>query len=348
MRSAKVIETEAAAWLARLDGREAADWPPEFQAWLGDDPRHRAAFTRLEVAWKRFDPLRKLKPLGRAVDEDLLAPRAAAHGGLWTHASAYGVAQGADARFRTTRRPRWRMVLPAAVISLAVVIISVSWLVLGDLHSRVYETTVGGQEHVVLPDGSVAELNSNTRIRVRFGRTRREVDLLRGEALFAVEHQADRPFEVTGRGVTVRAVGTQFSVRLREDDRVEALVKRGHVAILQPQRIFGLRLGLREVRPVLGVGDRALADERSASIESVGAADIDRRLLWTTGSAEFRGETVREVVRELNRYSLHQIRVVDPQVAAKHFGGTFKTNDPMSFVDGLSALYGAGAFAVVD
>ena len=348
MRSAKAIETEAATWLARLDARGAANAPPEFEAWLDDDPRHRAAFTRLEVAWKRSDLLRKLKPLDQAVDEDLLAPEALGREELWTHATAYGVAQGTGARDQIVKRTQWRRKLPLAMVGLALVVVSVSWLVFGDLQSRVYETTVGGRAHVVLPDGSVAELNSNTRIRVKFDRARREVEILRGEALFTVEHQADRPFEVIAAGVTARVVGTQFSVRLREDDRVETLVKQGRVALLQPRRLLGVQFARREVPPVLGVADHAIADERSASIENVGTADVDRRLAWTLGKVEFRGETVREVVRELNRYSLHRIRVTDPEVAEKHFGGTFRTNDAASFVEGLSALYGAGAFAVVD
>ncbi len=212
MRSAKVIETEAARWIARLDGQEAADWPPEFSAWLGDDPRHRAAFTRLEVAWKRFDSLRKLKPLDRAVDADLLAPRAPAHAGLWTHANAFGVAQGAGPRYRTAKRARWQTILPPAFVALACIVVAVSWLVLTDPGSRVYETSVGGREHVVLPDGSVAELNTNTRVRVKLSRSLREVELQRGEALFTVAHQPERPSEVTAAGVTTRAVGTQFSV----------------------------------------------------------------------------------------------------------------------------------------
>jgi transmembrane sensor len=348
MRSAKVIETEAAIWIARLDGREAADWPPEFSAWLDDDPRHRAAFTRLEVAWKRFDPLRKLKPLDRAVDADLLAPRAPAHAGLWTHANAFGVAQGAGPRYRTAKRTRWKNILPPAIVALAFVVVAVSWLVFADPGSRVYETTVGGREHIVLPDGSVAELNTNTRMRVKFSRSLRKVELQRGEALFAVAHRPERPFEVTAAGVTARAVGTQFSVRLRDDDRVEALVKQGRVMVLQPFRVLGLDVGWRANGPVLGAGDRGILDEQSSAIENVGMADVERRLRWTVGKVEFRGETVREVVRELNRYSPHPIRITDPQTAEKPFGGMFTTNDPASFVDGLSALYGTGAFAVAE
>jgi transmembrane sensor len=306
------------------------------------------AFTRLEVAWKRFDHLRKLKPLDQAVDDDVLGPRAPAHEGLWTHATAYGVAQGASMRDRPARHPSWRAALSATVFGLALVVVLVSWLVLGDLHSRVYETTIGGHEHVVLPDGSIAELNTNTRIRINFERTRREVEILRGEVLFTVEHQADRPFEVTAAGVTARAVGTQFSVRLREDNRIETLVIQGHVAMLQARRMLGVLVGRREVQPVLGAGDRAITDEHLASVENLGTADVERRLQWSVGRIAFRGETVREVVRELNRYSLHPIRITDPQVADRPLSGTFKTGDAARIVEGLSALYGPGAVAVVD
>ncbi len=347
MRSAKVIDTEAAEWIARLDGKAAAQWPPEFDAWFGNDPRHRAAFTRLQVAWKRCDSLRRLKPLDHAVatDPDLLAPRASVHEGLWTHANAYGVAQGEG--YRTSNRAHWRTVLPLAAAALSLIVIAVSWLVLGDLHSRVYETSVGGHEHVLLPDGSVAELNTNTRIRVKFDHTRRAVELLQGEALFTVVHDPDRPFEVTVSGVTARAVGTQFSVRLREEGRVETLVKRGHVLMLQAQRMLGVRWGTRAVQPVLDAGDRAIVDGLTASIENVGITDVERRQRWTVGRIEFRGETVAEVVRELNRYTLQTIRVIDPLVAQMPCGGTFRTNAPEAFMAGLSGLYGANAFVAV-
>jgi transmembrane sensor len=357
MRSAKDIEAQAAEWLARLEGKEAGEWPPEFHAWLANDARHRAAFTRLEVAWKRFDPLRKLRPLNQAVDENLLAPGARWQGGIWTHATVFGTAQAEGAQPLHQRHqepipaapPATRSLVPRfAIVALALIVFSVSWVVFSDQHSRIYETTVGGHAHLALEDGSRVELNTGTRIRVNLGSSRREVTLLRGEALFSVAHEADRPFEVTAAGVMARAVGTEFSVRLRQNSRVETLVKQGRVVVFQPERVLGMTFRQHELRPPLKAGARALVDGNSASVFNVGTADIDRRLRWTVGKAEFRGETVREVVEELNRYSLHPIRITDPQTATQPFGGTFDTTDPESFVDGLAALYGPNAFARMD
>lgn len=358
MRSAKDIEEEAAAWIARLDGKPPREWPPEFRTWLAADLKHQAAFTRLTVAWRRFDPLRKLRPLDRAtVDEDLLAPRAPVHDGLSTQVSPHGIAHSAaveplHVRHREpvpAKRAGWRMLRPVlAIAALALIVVSVSWLVLGDLHSRVYETNVGGHERVPLEDGSVIELNTNTRIRVKFSDTRREIILQRGEALFTVAHQADRPFEVAVAGVTVQAVGTEFSVRRHDDRLVETLVNEGHVVMFQTNRVLGLPFGRHAMEPILGPGDRALVDGPRVSVMNTGVADVRRRFMWVTGRVEFRGETVSELVQELNRYSLHRIVILDPELGTRSAAGAFDVTQPESFVPALSSVYGADKFALID
>jgi transmembrane sensor len=359
MRSAKDLEAEAARWIARLDRTEPGNWPDEFHQWLADDAKRRAAFTRLKVAWKRADNLRNLKPLSQAVDEDLLAPRPRIHEALWTHATVFGVMQSAAAeplhrRRRDmapeskppTRWPVWLSFRAFLAAMLAVIVVSMSALVFGDRSSRVYETAVGGQEYVPLEDGSVASLNTNTRIRVKLTEGRREITLLRGEVLFTVAHDAARPFEVTAAGVTARAMGTEFSMQLREDGRVETVVREGQVAMFQPERLLGVSWRQQEIHPTLHAGDRALVDHRDVSVTNLGSAEIRRRLAWTLGRAVFRGATGAEIAKELNRYSQHRITVTDPKVASRRFGGSFDTTHPESFAYGLTQMFGAGTFVV--
>ena len=69
---------------------------------------------------------------------------------------------------------------------------------------------------------------------------RRLVELQRGEALFEVAHDPKRPFEVTANRVTSRAVGTKFSVRLYEDERVETVVAEGRVLVLRERSFMGI------------------------------------------------------------------------------------------------------------
>ena len=65
-----------------------------------------------------------------------------------------------------------------------------------------------------LPDGSIVELDAQSEIAVNFEPSVRRVELVRGEALFKVQKDPNRPFIVRAGGVEVRAVGTAFDVRL--------------------------------------------------------------------------------------------------------------------------------------
>jgi ferric-dicitrate binding protein FerR (iron transport regulator) len=52
------IELEAARWLIVMDGEPSASHLRALHDWLSARARHRAAFLRLSVAWRRMDRLR--------------------------------------------------------------------------------------------------------------------------------------------------------------------------------------------------------------------------------------------------------------------------------------------------
>ena len=70
------IEQEAATWIVRLDLSAIAESTSReaHAAWLEESPRHRAAYLRLSLAWKRADVIRRLARIGEEPDPDLLAP----------------------------------------------------------------------------------------------------------------------------------------------------------------------------------------------------------------------------------------------------------------------------------
>jgi transmembrane sensor len=72
--SAGEIEQQAAKWVARIDSRDTAEDWAALDAWLAANPRHRAAFLRLSIAWKWADRLRGLAPEDGVVDTDLFDP----------------------------------------------------------------------------------------------------------------------------------------------------------------------------------------------------------------------------------------------------------------------------------
>jgi transmembrane sensor len=299
-----LVEQQAARWLAARDAHaQSPEDEATFGEWLDADIRHRVAFLRLQSAWGRCDRLKELRPLDREVDAELL--------------------RGAALR---ERRPfTW-----AVAATVVVALIAGFFMVQAQLGWKHYETPIGGIARIVLEDGSVIHLNTNSEIRVRQGSRKREVRLLRGEGRFQVIHNVSRPFIVTAADTKVRATGTAFAVRLRESERIEVLVAEGSVAIASDSvpRV-----------PPLEAGEAATFADHHVSVSRMEAQQIERRLAWTSGRLQFRGESLGEAVGEFNRYNRRQLRIADPSLAQLRVGGTFNATDPDSFAAALASAF---------
>jgi transmembrane sensor len=94
------------------------------------------------------------------------------------------------------------------------------------LHSQIglYTAGFGEQRTLTLADGSVVTLNTESQIKVDFSEKRRSIELQKGEAFFRVAHDASRPFFVDAKDAIVRAVGTQFNVKIAPQDTVVSVV----------------------------------------------------------------------------------------------------------------------------
>jgi transmembrane sensor len=297
--TAAEIELQASRWLAARD----ADASPNaaFERWLDTDIRHRVAYLKLEAAWLRSDRLRDLRPLDREVNRDLLRPP----------------------------RRYWTLAIAASV--LLVSIAATIYFAQTQLGWQRYETRVGGFSRVVLEDGSVIDLNTDSELRVRMGANRRDVQLLHGEGRFQVAHDASRPFVVAAADAAVRAVGTAFSVRLRDSRQVDVLVSEGTVDIASA------RVGYT---PPVHAGEAAVVLADHVSVRHLQAQQVERRMAWTTGRLQFRGETLEEAVAEFNRYNRRQLRITDASIAPLRVGGTFNATDPESFAAALATAFG--------
>jgi transmembrane sensor len=94
-----------------------------------------------------------------------------------------------------------------------------------------YSTGFGEERSVRLEDGSTVDLNSKSKIRIRFSEHERNILLLEGQALFRVAKNTSRPFIVTTTETHVRAVGTEFDVYQRNGGTVVTVLE-GRVAVL--------------------------------------------------------------------------------------------------------------------
>jgi transmembrane sensor len=316
------IESDAAQWLIRLEGDPSPKTRSEFEGWLAADPRHQAAFIRMEKTWRHADIVQRLKPLDGIVDEQVL--------------EKFG--QRAP-NFRSTdwkdrgKKTLWLAV--AASFFLAAVGGAI-WLLVARAGWQVYQTEFGGFQRVVLADGSTATLNTDSRIRVRMTSGRRDIMLDKGEALFAVTHDVRRPFDVTAADTVVRAVGTAFSVRLRDHRQVDILVTEGRVAIDPTDDSIDAKLPQSVPLPTistLSAGETiSVQEHRRLKVQKVADEDVTHKLAWTQGRIWFDRARLAEAVAEFNRYNRRQLVIDDPAVASIRIGGAFEATDLDSFI----------------
>jgi transmembrane sensor len=117
----------------------------------------------------------------------------------------HGVLRAAAAR--TESRHLWFAAAATIVVGLAL------WIgvaVFRDDSS--YTTAVGEQRSITLADGSVIFLNTSSAVRVRYGQSARDIELIRGEARFQVAKCPLRPFTVATSVASVRALGTRKGI----------------------------------------------------------------------------------------------------------------------------------------
>jgi transmembrane sensor len=334
MTRATDIEQRASEWLiSRESGHFTADMQTELDRWLLN-ARHRVTFLRLAEAWRRASRVRAVRPLDGKVDPDLLKntdltlrARQSNSGTVWPFCVAAG----------------------AALALIFYLIGSAGWSTLGPATGTKYTTSIGGYEHIALADGSGIQLNTDSEVVTRVTQQRREIQLLRGEALIRVEHDATRPFTVKAANVTVQAdpaahAATTFVMRMRATGGVDVSVSQGSVDLRPSNGLIDAVLRQETAfESTLAEGEMAVVRTEGVHLTRVGLEELNRKLSWTAGLLSFRGETLAEVTDEFNRYNRKHLVVTDATIASRRIGGAFQATDPESFVSALRKGFGVRA-----
>jgi transmembrane sensor len=229
------LYSEAAAWLIEFRSADIdVAGRKEFYDWLRISPEHMRAYLELAAVWNEGSALDSSHAVLDGRLFETTEPR--------TNVIALSTLQpGSPHALHDTDRSRPARV-SARLAGRKLLYLAASLLLAASAATQwywheirgVYTTDVGEQHLITLGDGSVVELNAQSKIRIRYHSREREVDLLRGQALFNVAHDATRPFIVYTAGSQVRAIGTQFDV-YRKPAETRVSVIEGTVAVLPPQ-----------------------------------------------------------------------------------------------------------------
>ncbi len=184
-------------------------------------------------------------------------------------------------------------------------------------------TARGERRRLELPDGSRLDLNTDTEVSIAFYESRRSVELLRGEALFAVQSDKNRPFSVEAGEAQVLVTGTQFNVR-RETESVIVAVREGSVQLSTGP-------WWRREQTMLSAGQVSSAVK--SSVLPLGQERVEAITAWQEGRIVFRDVPLATVAQELSRYLDHPLRVADAHVAKLRISGTLSIEEPAAALD---------------
>lgn len=312
------IELAAAHWLVKLQDPDlSVEETLAWQDWLSADPRHAAAFARLE----------EISVAARALSNRIPPP-----------SQPHVVRSHAFARV-----PRLLALSAALLATFAAAVLGFESErgPLPESAAQVLSTAIAQNETFVLDDGSHVTLGGSSRLSVKMSPGSRDLDLQSGEAYFVVAKDPDRPFRVNAGDARVTAVGTQFDVR-RENDRDVVVVTEGRVLVepvrhLLPVRI--LRAFEPKLRPIrLPAGEQTLAGASGIDMPSK-IADAAAATSWQSGRLAFHLEPLKYVIQDVNRYSSRPIVLADQDTGDLIVTGTLTIDNIPGWIDSLQRAF---------
>ncbi len=328
------IAEEAGLWLARIERGLCDEERKDIESWLAENAAHADALTELAYVWDDMAVLEELSDL-------FPLPECSPEKQASTPASSY---------------LRWPVYAAATALALFVVTFTLTnvtdigssgnqeiaitsdhdlktlespSVAAPQLTGERYETAIGEQSKVNLPDGSIVTLNTATRIFVTYDEGKREVILERGEGYFEVAKDHQRPFKVLVDNNLVQAVGTAFNVDYSNTRQLEVTVTEGQVKLVSPKKLKQiLRSGSLSEESLVNSGQSAtVASSDQHRLKNISKEEIDTQLAWQQGMVIFEREPLKIALAELSRYTLVEFVLADRQMEDILVGGYFKSGD---------------------
>ena len=154
-------------------------------------------------------------------------------------------------------------------------------------------STLTGMEYTLtLADGTKVYLNAESKLSfpVSFKGAQRMVELS-GEAYFEVAKDANHPFVIKTRDLSVKVLGTSFNLRAYEDEEVvTTTLTAGKVQVFDGRQF-------KDIVP----GEQVVYEKAARTME-VSKVEVGRYMAWREGKFVFRNERLEDVMKYLARW----------------------------------------------
>ena len=223
-----------------------------------------------------------------------------------------------------TRKQPVSRIMGMAMAACLTLMIGAGSFVVWSGRTQTFTAPAQGIAHVTLKDGTEIALSAGGEIRSRMGLSKRDIELVHGDAYFAVTHDASRPLTVTTRNHRAIDLGTEFNISQTGDAYRLTLVS-GAV------RIENLKTGYAsDLKP-----GQSYIDE--AGHERIAADAPERVSSWARGHLAFEDASLSEVGVAFQRLTGRRIIFTTPAVARLHLSGTVNLDNVDRASQALSA-----------
>jgi len=189
---------------------------------------------------------------------------------------------------------------------------------------------MGARVSFNLPDGTTGMLNGGSKLSYSLPFTNDRRIKLEGEGWFDVNHDEEHPFEVSTFNSKVKVLGTSFNISAYPSENyIEVVLQKGKVEFLDDKsKVLGTILP----------SERFIFEDGNIS-KSV--TDPAKFSAWTQGRLVFRGDSMAEVGRRIERWYNVKIELADPELRRYTFRATFeddKLEDVLKFLSMTSPV----------
>ncbi|MFY0601295.1 MAG: FecR domain-containing protein [Cyclobacteriaceae bacterium] len=186
----------------------------------------------------------------------------------------------------------------------------------------------GRRLQIMLSDGTVAWLNSGTRLvyPATFQDGDREV-YLEGEAIFDVKHDVQHPFRVISDNQEIEVLGTIFNVSSYKDETENFVVlKSGRVQVTHKNnsRESGRSF---EITPGTKANLNLITGE-----SKIGNVNVDQYFSWREGVLILKSNSLEHIMNKLSKYYNEDIWIWENELGKETFSGYLDLKDDIEKV----------------
>jgi len=307
---------QAIDWLVRLRADDMDDDELcAFADWLAEDHAHSEAFSEAEVLFDTMALTAADVPEG-------------AHGQVENESPIQQNKKDKDSH--SGGFYHW-LIAPLAIAATWLFVVNLFFpqqMSFLDNWSSDYYTQTGELREVVLSDGSVVMLNTNSAISVAYHGSSRTVTLHHGQARFTVAKDVNRPFVVEADDLRIKALGTVFQVYKKVADELSVTVQEHAVAINKRQDdTFDEAVVVQTGQQLNYQIDKVLLPAKNI--------ELRQKTAWQQQRLIINDQPLGDLIAELQRYRNGRVFLADDQLKQLRVTGVFSLDNPDAVLDSV-------------